>query len=657
MRASPRRSPPSGSGCALAGAASSRTASRARAPIPSQRRSARSTAARVVIGGRLARAVGSRRSHGSTGTDVLRARGVLEPGAIVEVEGHLRAPPSHDGFDQRTWLARQGVHEVLRRARIDSSAGGAAPGCDRRDPPERACRAHAPAATARPSPTAWCWAGRALDTRRWRVPRVGSRASARGLGPERRPAGRGGGRPAPGSGSRAPLSAGDRGRPATPRRRGRAIGRARGGTGVLVALAWLTGRRAPVARARVVAAAGARARSLGGLGPGFQLSFAAVVAIHASRPLRGWLEGTSCRPPVQPLAISAACTLVTAPIAWTQFDRSRSSGACPRTCCAARRRAVPVPRASRPARCRRSRPAPWRYAAIACSALRRRRRATGAWLDGAVGGGVLLGLLAGLSVSRRGAGVPAARCPAGSPASARVLCPRPARRALPRARCGSRSSTSGKGMPHCSRRPAAALVEPARRRARRPASARAGVRRSMPWCSRTRRPTTSAGQRRCSLSSGRPLLDPGLASDEQSSRRRSPRRAGATCVVRGRAGSCCGAARSTCGPGAAPRRRRRGPELGCARHRCGVGGMSRAAPGGRRGARAVRPISPGECARGRPSWLGRSVAACTPAPPAPAARRHLGGGRQLLRAPRRPRRSRPSRRRGSRSSAPTSTAT
>src|SRR4029077_14907542 len=44
----------------------------------------------------------------------LRARGDLQQGAIVKVGGRLApVPPPAGGFDRRTWLARQGVHETL----------------------------------------------------------------------------------------------------------------------------------------------------------------------------------------------------------------------------------------------------------------------------------------------------------------------------------------------------------------------------------------------------------------------------------------------------------------------------------------------------------------------------------------------------------------
>ena len=59
-------------------------------------------------------------------------------------------------------------------------------------------------------------------------------------------------------------------------------------------------------------------------GPGFQLSFVAVAAIHGlAPPIRRWLEGTPV--PLRlctPLAISLACTLATAPVALVHFGRT-----------------------------------------------------------------------------------------------------------------------------------------------------------------------------------------------------------------------------------------------------------------------------------------------------------------------------------------------
>jgi competence protein ComEC len=103
-------------------------------------------------------------------------------------------------------------------------------------------------------------------------------------------------------------------------------------TGVVVALAWLANR--PAARWHVLAVAAAGCLWLDPravVEPGFQLSFVAVVAIFVAAPrICGWLEGTSCPARLrEPLAISTACTLATAPIAWLQFDRVALAGSLP----------------------------------------------------------------------------------------------------------------------------------------------------------------------------------------------------------------------------------------------------------------------------------------------------------------------------------------
>ncbi|HEY3614429.1 MAG TPA: hypothetical protein VGK92_12015, partial [Gaiellales bacterium] len=64
----------------------------------------------------------------------LRSRGDLRQGTVVEVSGTLAAvPPSDDGFDRRTWLARQGVHESLsaRELTVVGRRGGLAGLLDR----------------------------------------------------------------------------------------------------------------------------------------------------------------------------------------------------------------------------------------------------------------------------------------------------------------------------------------------------------------------------------------------------------------------------------------------------------------------------------------------------------------------------------------------
>ena len=115
------------------------------------------------------------------GADVLlRATAPLETGDVIELRGHLRAPhgPAAGGFDERHWLARQGVHEVLRAsdATVVGRRGGAWGVIDR-SAARRAGRCTSRAATARPSPTASCWAA-TTGSRAGRATRSGHRASA-----------------------------------------------------------------------------------------------------------------------------------------------------------------------------------------------------------------------------------------------------------------------------------------------------------------------------------------------------------------------------------------------------------------------------------------------------------------------------------------------
>ncbi len=89
-----------------------------------------------------------------------------------------------------------------------------------------------------------------------------------------------------------------------------------GVAGVLVAVAWLGSR--PVSRWHLLACGAVVVLGLNPLelfDPGFQLSFAAVVAIFVVAPrLRGLLG--------QAAAVSVACTVVTAPIVWWHFGRA-----------------------------------------------------------------------------------------------------------------------------------------------------------------------------------------------------------------------------------------------------------------------------------------------------------------------------------------------
>jgi competence protein ComEC len=275
------------------------------------------------------------------GSDVLlRVSAPLETGEIVEVDGHLRAPhgPTAAGFDERTWLARQGVHEVLR-ARSIQVVGRRAGAWGAIDAVRRSARAalHLSGGDGEAVADGVVLGG---DDGLTRETRDAFRASGLGhllavsgqnvvlliaavvllcawLGVSRAPALAA----AIGATVLYVLVVGP----------GASVVRA-GITGVLVALAWLANR--PVARWHVLAVAAAGCLWLDPwavLEPGFQLSFAAVVAIFTAAPqIRIWLEGTSCPARLrEPLAISTACTLVTAPIAWAQFDRVALVGSLP----------------------------------------------------------------------------------------------------------------------------------------------------------------------------------------------------------------------------------------------------------------------------------------------------------------------------------------
>jgi competence protein ComEC len=95
-------------------------------------------------------------------------------------------------------------------------------------------------------------------------------------------------------------------------------------TGALGSLAWLSGRQRDARHALVVAAVALLAWSpYNALDPGFQLSFAAVLAIFFVAPrFATWLEGYPLPHWLRgAVAISGACGLATAPISWFQFNQ------------------------------------------------------------------------------------------------------------------------------------------------------------------------------------------------------------------------------------------------------------------------------------------------------------------------------------------------
>ena len=275
------------------------------------------------------------------GADVLlRATLPFETGDVLELHGHLRAPhdPVAGGFDERRWLARQGVHEVLRAsgATVVGRRGGAWGVVDllRREARGALHVSGGDGEAVADGVVLGGDDGLSDGTRdAFRASGLGHLLAVSGqnvvlliaaivvvcgcLGVARAPA--------LGAAVAATilyvLVVGP----------GASVVRA-GITGVVVSLAWLANR--PVARWHVLAVAAAGCLWLDPwavLEPGFQLSFAAVVAIFVVAPrVRGRLDGTSCPAALrEPLAISTACTFATAPIAWLQFDRVALAGSLP----------------------------------------------------------------------------------------------------------------------------------------------------------------------------------------------------------------------------------------------------------------------------------------------------------------------------------------
>jgi competence protein ComEC len=263
----------------------------------------------------------------------LRARGLLQQGAIVEVSGTLASvQPSDGGFDRRTWLARQGVHETLaarslallgRRGGIQGILDGLRHGA------RAALEAGGDDESSRIATGVALGGSATLDDSTVEAFRASGLAHllavsggnvvllvAAVLGLAwliRLPRPLAHGLAIPAVVAYAAIVGG-----------GPSVVRA-AATGVLASLAWLVGSaRDPWHLLALAAVAVLALDPWAVVGPGFQLSFVAVAAIHGlAPPIRTWLEGTVV--PLRlcaPLAISLACTLATAPVALAHFGRT-----------------------------------------------------------------------------------------------------------------------------------------------------------------------------------------------------------------------------------------------------------------------------------------------------------------------------------------------
>jgi competence protein ComEC len=263
----------------------------------------------------------------------LRVRGDLQQGTIVLVSGSLApVPPSEGDFDRREWLAHQGVHETLaaRSVTVIGRRGGLPGALDglRRGARE-ALAAGGDDESMRIATGVALGGTGALDDDTLEAFRASGLAHllavsggnvvllvaavlglawVAGL-----PRSLAHGCAIPAVAAYAAIVGG-----------GPSVVRA-AATGMLVSLAWLIGSARDPWHLLALAAAAVLALDPWAItGPGFQLSFAAVAAIHGLAPaVRSRLEGTPV--PLRlcsPLAISLACTLATAPVALVHFGRT-----------------------------------------------------------------------------------------------------------------------------------------------------------------------------------------------------------------------------------------------------------------------------------------------------------------------------------------------
>jgi competence protein ComEC len=322
-------------GCLVAGALWSAHGIAQRAADPLAARSGHLTRVRLVVDGQPRPGpFGSSAIAQLGGHPVeLRVRGGLVQGTIVEVSGTLApVPPADRGFDRRAWLARQGVHESLsaRHLTVVGRRGGLAGWLDRlRSGARTALLAGGDDEEARVATGVALGGSAALSDATVEDFRASGLAHLLAVSGGNvvllvaavlglawvagMPRALAHGCAIPAVVAYAAIVGG-----------GPSVVRA-AATGVLVSMAWLAGSdRDPWHLLALAAAAVLALDPWAIVGPGFQLSFVAVAAIHGLAPgIRARLEGTPV--PLRlcsALAVSIACTVATAPVALVFFGRT-----------------------------------------------------------------------------------------------------------------------------------------------------------------------------------------------------------------------------------------------------------------------------------------------------------------------------------------------
>ena len=552
-----------------------------------------------------ARAHRARRAARASSIEGQPRPGPFGSSAIARLDGHpveLRARRHAAAGRDRRGQRPPRAGAAVPRAASTGAPGSHARACTRRWPPARSpCSAGAAASRARSTASAAARAPRSQaggddessriatgvalggtatldDGTRRGVPRIRARAPAGGLGRQRRAAGRRRARPGL---ARAACRARSRTAARSPRSiayaaivgGGPSVVRA-AATGVLASLAWLVGSaRDPWHLLALAAAAVLALDPWAVAGPGFQLSFVAVAAIHGlAPPIRSWLEGTrraaaAVRPARDLAGLHARDRPGRARALRPHVARRQPAREPAR---AARRRAAALARPGVLRRSGRSRPGRRSLldgAVRALGAYIGLVARLGAWLDGALPGPCCCSSRSPAARSRGSRCRRPAAAFAGALAGLLLALAWPAARASPPPARALRVTFLDVGQGD------ATLIEApgtARARRHRPARARASsgscagaaslARRALPLArrARPRRPRRGDPARRCSVAAARHARPARAQREPRRPRSRLHVRAARACCAAA-PGSCSAAARSSCACSARCTRRRATP--------------------------------------------------------------------------------------------------